>query len=94
MNQTTPHYIGHAMRYWSSIYNWADASYALNWPTLLILLNHFSTNKSCDDAGRFWKNGDWYLGKYLAKLDIMPTDTRDHIGKLVAREMWGPYIIL
>ena len=81
MNQSKPLYLGHAMKYWSSIYNWASASFAFNWLTLEKLLNHFDTLKSCDEAGKYWKNGDWYLGKYLAQLDIHPEDTRDHAGK-------------
>ena len=59
-----------------------DASLALNWVTLEKLLSHLSTNKSCDEAGKYWKNGDWYLGKYLSKLKINPEDTRDHAGNL------------
>ena len=82
MNQTKAIYLGHAMKYWSSIYNWMDASFALNWVTLERLISHLSTNKSCDEAGKYWKNGDWYLGKYLTKLGIDPEDTRDHAGNL------------
>ena len=59
-----------------------DASFALNWVTLERLVSHFGTNKSCDEAGKYWKNGDWYLGKYLIKLGIDPEDTRDHAGNL------------
>ena len=80
MNQSKALYLGHAMKYWSSVYNWASASFAFNWVTLDKLLDHFSTEKSCDDAGKYWKNGDWYLGKYLAQLQIHPEDTRDHAG--------------
>ena len=80
MNQSKALYLGHAMKYWSSVYNWASASFAFNWATLDKLLDHFSTEKSCDDAGKYWKNGDWYLGKYLAQLQIHPEDTRDHAG--------------
>ena len=82
LNQTTPHYIGHAMRFWGSVYNWADASYAIYWPILQRLVKEkFKSDKACDKAGKFWKNGDWYLGKYLAKMGIQPEDTRDHAGK-------------
>ena len=84
MNQSKSLYLGHAMKYWSSIYNWAAASFAFNWSTLETLLGHFTTNKSCDEAGKFWKNGDWYLGKYLTKLNVHPEDTRDHAGKEVS----------
>ena len=49
--------------------------------TMNALMNMFPSDKDCDHAGRNWKNSDWYLGKYLAELNIRPVDTRDHIGR-------------
>ena len=81
LNTTKPHYLGHAMKFWGSVYNWADAGYAISWETLHRLMDKFRTNEECDAGGKFWKNGDWYLGKHLASMGIRPVDTRDHIGK-------------
>ena len=81
MNSSAPHYIGHAMKFWGAVYNWAQAGYAISWAALEALSRKFPTDTKCDAGGKFWKNGDWYLGKHLATLGIKPIDTRDHIGK-------------
>jgi len=39
MNQTGEHYLGHAMRFWNSVYNWADAGYAISSASLKKLLD-------------------------------------------------------
>ena len=75
------HYIGHAMKFWNIIYNWADAGYALSKGTLEKFVEKFPGEESCEAGGKYWKNSDWYLGKHLATLDIHPVDTRDHIGR-------------
>jgi len=51
--------------------------------TFVILENfrRFPDDKSCAAGGRFWKNGDWYLGKHLKDLGIGTTDTRDYKGR-------------
>eukprot|EP00088_Acartia_fossae_P034005 TRINITY_DN3487_c0_g1_i1.p1 TRINITY_DN3487_c0_g1~~TRINITY_DN3487_c0_g1_i1.p1 ORF type:complete len:408 (+),score=53.82 TRINITY_DN3487_c0_g1_i1:178-1401(+) len=79
LNSSQPHYLGHAMKFWSQIYNWRDAGYALSRGTVLALKNKF--NSKCDGISKYWKNEDWYLGKYLAELKIFPVDTRDEQGK-------------
>lgn len=76
------HYLGHAMTFWAQVYNWGDAGYVLSRRAVDRLLDEkFPTLQSCGDGGRFWKNGDWHLGKHLATLDIRPVDTRDHRGR-------------
>ena len=75
------HYLGHAMKFWNVIYNWADAGYAISKGTLEKFVQKFPGEESCEKGGKFWKNSDWYLGKHLANLDVHPMDTRDHIGR-------------
>lgn len=81
MNTSQPHYLGHAMKFWGSVYNWQQAGYTLSWKTLEALVKKFPTDSECEKGGKFWKNGDWYLGKHLSSLGIKPIDTRDHIGR-------------
>jgi len=83
MNATAAHYLGHAMKFWGATYNWLDAGYALSWPALTKLVGDgkFRSDAECENGGKFWKNGDWYLGKHLHALGIDPVDTRDHIGR-------------
>lgn len=78
-NPKDKHYLGHAMKFWNVIYNWADAGYVISKGTLNRFMINFPDEKSCDAGGQFWKNSDWYMGKHLASMDIHPVDTRDHI---------------
>ena len=75
------HYLGHAMKFWNIIYNWADAGYVISKGTLEVFVKQFKTDADCDNGGKYWKNSDWYLGKHLAENEIYPEDTRDHIGR-------------
>ena len=75
------HYLGHAMKFWNVIYNWADAGYVLSRGTLDSFVAKFATDEACESGGKYWKNSDWYMGKHLASLHIHPVDTRDHIGR-------------
>ncbi|XP_023341085.1 glycoprotein-N-acetylgalactosamine 3-beta-galactosyltransferase 1 [Eurytemora carolleeae] len=81
LNSTGEHYLGHAIRFWNVVYNWGDAGYALSRGAVSALLNRFSTQELCEAGGKYWKNGDWYLGKHLHDLGIFPVDTRDEQGK-------------
>jgi len=81
MNQSQGHYLGHAMQFWGSTYNWMAAGFAMSWPAVSSLVAKFPTEADCDKGGKFWKNGDWYLGKHLHSLNVDPVDTRDHIGR-------------
>lgn len=80
-NHSEPHYLGHAMKFWGETYNWDNAGYALSGGTLSRFLNVFNSTKKCREGGKYWKNGDWYLGKHLRRLGIEPKDTRDHLGR-------------
>jgi len=79
-NSSQALYLGHAMKFWSQVYNWGQAGYTLSRAALLLITNKFSKEK-CDSGGKYWKNGDWYLGKHLAQLGVEARDTRDHLGK-------------
>ena len=81
LNSSKPHYLGHAMKFWAQEYNWAPAGYALSLSAVRILLQRFDTTEKCEAGGKYWKNGDWYLGKHLASLGVRVRDTRDHAGK-------------
>lgn len=81
MNSSIPYYLGHAMRFWSQVYNWRDAGYALSKGTIQALKTKFPNQQSCESGGKYWKMDDWYLAKHLAELGIRPVDTRDEQGK-------------
>jgi len=81
LNSSDPHYLGHAMRFWNVVYNWQDAAYTLSRGAVDKLLYKFNTKEGCESGGKYWKNGDWYLGKHLHQLGINPVDTRDEEGK-------------
>ncbi len=68
-------------RFWGQEYNWGDAGYALSRGTLDLLARKFPDKASCEAGGRFWRNGDWYLGKHLASEGVFPVDTRDAEGR-------------
>ena len=80
-NSSQPHYLGHAMKFWAQEYNWGPAGYALSLAAVQLLLKKFDTPEKCEAGGKYWKNGDWYLGKHLASLGVRVRDTRDHAGK-------------
>jgi len=80
-NSSQPFYLGHAMRFWAQEYNWGNAGYTLSRGALNLLLTKFKTQNECRKGGKYWKNGDWYLGKHMASLGVHVRDTRDHLGK-------------
>ncbi|QQP42060.1 C1GALT1specific chaperone 1like, partial [Caligus rogercresseyi] len=70
----SPLYLGHPRVFWNVAYNWINAGIVLSPGSI----RAFKVHK----WGRFWGNGDWYLGKYfLDRLNITPSDTRDHVGR-------------
>jgi len=75
------YYLGHAMKFWNQIYNWRDAGIVLSRGALSKLFSKFPTSKSCANGGKYWRNGDWYLGKHLSTLGVHVRDTRDHRGR-------------
>ena len=80
-NSSDFHYLGHAMKFWNVIYNWADAGYVISKGTLNKMMQKFDSDEACDKGGQYWKNSDWYLAKHLSQMNINPVDTRDHIGR-------------
>lgn len=76
-----PFYLGHAMTFWNVVYNWGDAGYVLSKGAVEKFLEEFNSTQKCADGGKYWKNADWYLGKHLARMGIVPRDTRDHMGR-------------
>jgi hypothetical protein len=38
--------------------------------------NQLTVQSDCEGGGKYWKNGDWYLGKHLHGLGVNPVDTR------------------
>ncbi len=49
-NFTDRHYLGHAMKFWNVIYNWADAGYILSKGTLDAFVQVFNTDSACDEG--------------------------------------------
>jgi len=74
-------YFGHPAMLWNVHYNFAAAGYVLSKGSIKALRMHFKTTESCVQSGKYWKNEDYYLGKYLSELGVSPTDTRDHLGR-------------
>lgn len=82
LNQSGSYYLGHAMKFWNSVYNWADAGYVISFNALKRFIKEkFPDRSSCESGGKHWKNGDWYLGRHFSELGIKPQDTRDHAGR-------------
>ena len=54
------HYLGHAMKFWNVVYNWADAGYVLSRGTLDRFVSKFGSDADCEAGGKYWKNSDWY----------------------------------
>ncbi len=82
LNASSMHYLGHPMRFWGQEYNWGEAGYTLSAGAAAVLRRRlFPDAAACRSGGRFWNNGDWYLGKHLASLGVQPVDTRDAKGR-------------
>eukprot|EP00090_Calanus_glacialis_P046786 TRINITY_DN9352_c0_g1_i2.p1 TRINITY_DN9352_c0_g1~~TRINITY_DN9352_c0_g1_i2.p1 ORF type:complete len:411 (-),score=125.56 TRINITY_DN9352_c0_g1_i2:39-1271(-) len=80
-NSSQPYYLGHAMKFWSQVYNWGNSGYTLSRGAVNLLQGKFETASKCETGGKYWRNGDWYLGKHMASLGVKVRDTRDHLGK-------------
>ena len=94
-NRSGEYYLGHAMKFWNAVYNWADAGYAISWPTLKRFVGEkFTDVAACEAGGQNWRNGDWHLGRQLRELGILPIDTRDHAGKELTKELISGYFII
>lgn len=74
-------YFGHTALFWNQYFNLAQAGYVISNGTIHALYNKFPTEQTCLDSGKYWKNEDYYLGKYLSEIGVTPTDTRDSEGR-------------
>lgn len=80
-NFSDPFYFGHAAMFWNQYFNLAQAGYVISNGTVNALYNKFPTDQMCLDGGKYWKNEDYYLGKYLSEIGVTPADTRDSEGR-------------
>ncbi|KAK2585762.1 hypothetical protein KPH14_010371 [Odynerus spinipes] len=71
------YYLGHAVVMWGQPYNVAQAGYVLSKGSLEKVMEMFNTSQKCAAGGKFWKKEDYYLGKHLLSMGILPVDTRD-----------------
>ena len=51
-NSSDFHYLGHAMKFWNVIYNWADAGYVLSKGTLDKMMQKFDSDEACDKGAQ------------------------------------------
>ena len=70
-NSSDFHYLGHAMKFWNVIYNWADAGYVLSKGTLDKMMQKFDSDEACDKGvqGRpKWRNGRLAISIFILYL--------------------------
>lgn len=70
LNHTQDHYLGHAVTLWGQPYNVADAGYVISVGVLRKLIKMFDNSEKCVISGKYWKQEDYYLGKFFITLDI------------------------
>lgn len=70
LNHTQDHYLGHAVTLWGQPYNVADAGYVISAGVLRKLIKMFDNSEKCIISGKYWKQEDYYLGKFFITLDI------------------------
>lgn len=70
------------MRFWNVVYNWQDAAYTLSRGAVDKLYKVY-TKEGCESGGKYWKNGDWYLGKHTSWGSTLSTpETRERVGSM------------
>lgn len=74
------HYFGHAVTFWTTIYNTGQAGYVLSWGSIEAIRIKFSYSELCTSEITYLNQEDMYLGKHLASLNITAVDTRDSKG--------------
>ncbi|XP_026474271.1 uncharacterized protein LOC113378000 isoform X2 [Ctenocephalides felis] len=67
-------YMGHAIIFWGVTYNVAQSGIVLGMNVIERLSHKFKNNEECQNSGKYWKQEDWYLGKYLASMKIFPVN--------------------
>lgn len=61
-------YLGQKAMFWNQHYNLGQAGYVLSKGSITALAKRFNTTQSCQTSGKYWKNEDYYLGKFVCKL--------------------------
>ncbi|KAL1498255.1 hypothetical protein ABEB36_009083 [Hypothenemus hampei] len=69
------HYLGHATKFWGSIYNSRNPGYVLSKRAVEHFQNAFKKEECIKNS--YWNKEDYYLGKYLTQLNITPVNTLD-----------------
>ncbi|KAJ8967478.1 hypothetical protein NQ314_002792 [Rhamnusium bicolor] len=72
------YYMGYAVKFWDTVYNSGEAGYVISKGTVYTFNKHFMETDCSTNT--YWNREDFYLGKYLSKLNITPIDTRDSEG--------------
>jgi hypothetical protein len=80
LNPDNKYYLGHPVRFWSTIYNMGQAGYVLSRGSINALKQKFNETESCSKTLTYRNQEDYYLGQNLALLNITPLDTRDKEG--------------
>nr|CAI5837333.1 unnamed protein product [Callosobruchus analis] len=78
LNPSDKHYLGYAVKFWSTIYNSNDAGYVLSKGAVQSFQKAY-LEKDCLNH-IYWNREDFYLGKYLTNLNITPIDIKDKDG--------------
>lgn len=63
MNARKKHYLGHAVKFWNTIYNSGDPGYALSAGALKVFQRNMGNGKCMEN--RYWNKEDFYLGKQV-----------------------------
>lgn len=64
LNFTQDYYLGHAVTLWGQPYNVADAGYVISKSVVKKLVDMFDSPEKCAAGGKYWKQEDYYLGKF------------------------------
>ncbi|CAH1996631.1 unnamed protein product [Acanthoscelides obtectus] len=78
LNPLDKYYLGYAVKFWNTIYNSNEAGYILSKAAIKAFQKAYSEKECLNHA--YWNREDFYLGKYLAKLNITPSDAKDKEG--------------
>lgn len=70
LNHTQDHYLGHAVVLWGRPYNVANAGYVISMGVFEKLIKMFDNSEKCAAGGKYWKQEDYYLGKFINMLDF------------------------
>ncbi|XP_063920712.1 C1GALT1-specific chaperone 1-like [Zophobas morio] len=80
LNHKEKYYLGHTVKFWSTVYNMGQAGYVLSKGSVDSLKKKFNETDSCSKILTYRNQEDYYLGQNLAVLNITPVDTRDMNG--------------